>query len=291
MPEGAYLTVAQYLAQRSTGLPPETDTPPWAGLPNDGGMTTQAGWGFVIDDPLNRMAYWRKYKEMDSSHYDSEADDPDGGPNWLCPPAITPLTNQESTITSFAENLVDAYGATLSNLGLVWGWRVVSPGEPFTEGGDYGERHKIVVFMTDGDANVGWGGQSYWNTDTGGNSFGPYGYVEPLGSSANSRLADAVGLSSSQFSTWNREFLNGKITRICDAMKAESIELFTMIFDQTGDSISSETEQVYQDCASGPDDYQLFAGAAHYYRAESGAELTQAFADIAESIRPITLVK
>ena len=271
--------------------PPFADEPPWAGLPNDGGVDDQAGWGFVIDNPLNRMAYWRKYKEMDSSHYSSDANNPDGGPNWYCPPAITPLTNSEATITGFADNLLDAYGSTHSNLGLVWGWRVASPSEPFTEGGDYGERHKIVIFMTDGDANLGWGGQTSLNSETGGNSYGPYGYVEPLGSTANSMLSDAVGLSSSQFSTWNREYLNAKITRICDSMKAESIELFTMIFDQTGDSISSETEAVYQNCASGVDDYQLFAGAAHYYRAESGDELVQAFADIAESIRPITLVK
>ena len=273
------------------GEPPYADTPPWAGLPNDGGVDGQAGWGYVIDNRLNRMAFWRKYKDMDSGDYGSDANDPNGGPNWLCPPEITPLTNNKSAITSFASNLREAYGATLSNLGLVWGWRVVSPGEPFTEGGEYGDRHKIVIFMTDGDANLGWGGETYWNEDTGGNSYNPYGYVLPAGVSDNSRLTDAIGLSSSQFSSWNRDFLNAKTTRVCRSMKDEGIEIFTMIFDQTGDSISDETEAVYQNCASGVEDYQLFAGSAHYYRAENGTELTEAFSDIAESILPITLVK
>ena len=290
MPAGQSISFSGYNFTWS-GEPPESDTPPWAGLPNDGGVDSQAGWGYLETSRLNRMAYWRKYKDMTSRHYESAASRVNGGPNSYCPPEITPLTNDKSTITSFANNLRDAYGATLSNLGLVWGWRVVSPGEPFTEGGEYGDRHKIVIFMTDGDANMGWGGQSYLNSATGGNSYNPYGYVLPAGSSDNSRLTGAIGLSSSQFSSWNRDFLNAKTTRICQSMKDEGIEIFTMIFDQTGDSISDETEAVYQDCASGVEDYQLFAGSAHYYRAENGTELTEAFSDIAESILPITLVK
>ena len=48
------------------------------------------------------------------------------GPNIYCPSAITPLTNQKSSIDAGIDALV-AGGNTHVNLGAVWGWRLISP--------------------------------------------------------------------------------------------------------------------------------------------------------------------
>jgi len=61
-------------------------------------------------------------------------------PNLYCPSAaITPLTNNKTTLTTAISNLV-ANGGTHINLGAIWGWRVISPSEPFTPGTSAGIR-------------------------------------------------------------------------------------------------------------------------------------------------------
>ena len=57
------------------------------------------------------------------------------GPNWGCPRPIVPLTNTKSTIDAAIDSMVAYYSTgTFIPTGLVWGWHVLSPGEPFTRG-------------------------------------------------------------------------------------------------------------------------------------------------------------
>jgi len=50
------------------------------------------------------------------------------GPNLGCGPAFTPLTNQKSQVLSAIDEMANWHrGGTTSNLGLVWGWRTLSP--------------------------------------------------------------------------------------------------------------------------------------------------------------------
>ena len=71
--------------------------------------------------------------------------------------------------------------------GTAWGWRTLSPSEPFTEGRDYGPAtSKVLIIMTDGE-------NTYWNVkrrDYGGekpNMNGTYYYM-PYGYQYNGRL-------------------------------------------------------------------------------------------------------
>ena len=45
-----------------------------------------------------------------------------------------------------------ANGGTHINWGAIWGWRIISPDEPFTEGASYGtaDSTKAVIILTDG---------------------------------------------------------------------------------------------------------------------------------------------
>jgi hypothetical protein len=55
-------------------------------------------------------------------------------PNADCTNArVVPLTNNRSVLDG-AINSLTAAGNTYGNVGMVWGWRVISPDPPFTEG-------------------------------------------------------------------------------------------------------------------------------------------------------------
>ena len=65
------------------------------------------------------------------------------GPNAACPDELLPLTSSKSQVLSKIDSLSHWNGSgTVSSEGLMWGWRVLSPTEPFTEGKPYGEFEK-----------------------------------------------------------------------------------------------------------------------------------------------------
>ena len=75
-----------------------------------------------------------------------------GGPNFMCTTApLLPLSTDKTTIKN-AINAMVAKGATSIIEGAMWGWRALSPGEPFTQGRPYNTKNnqKILILMTDG---------------------------------------------------------------------------------------------------------------------------------------------
>jgi len=74
------------------------------------------------------------------------------GPNVDCPyQAILPLTDNPTTVVNTIKDMV-ADGGTNIHEGTAWGYRVLSPTEPFTQGGAYDEAtNKVLIVMTDGE--------------------------------------------------------------------------------------------------------------------------------------------
>jgi Flp pilus assembly protein TadG len=83
------------------------------------------------------------------------------GPNLGCGPAITPLVAEKSTVLAAIDEMLPWHrGGTMANLGLAWGWRVLSPQWRGRWGGDtpedlpldYSEpnMNKAVILLTDG---------------------------------------------------------------------------------------------------------------------------------------------
>ncbi len=156
------------------------------------------------------------------------------GPNYRCTSRpIMPLSENEGEIVAAIEGM-QASGMTNIHDALMWGWRVLSPGEPFTEGRseDDAANRKFMVVMTDGR-----------NTHTGRNhqnrsAFSAYGF------SKHGRLRSPTS------STTNlRNAMNDKTETSCTNAKADDITIYTIAVEVTDD----DTIELMRRCASGED--------------------------------------
>lgn len=144
-----------------------------------------------------------------------------GNPNDQCPNSrLVPLTSDQSTLQSTIDNLATG-GNTYGNVGMVWGWRVISPTPPFTQGAEYDDPDwsKAVIMMTDGD-----------NT------------MHPTYSVYGATASHSI----------DENDLDDRFAEVCRNMKEEGITVYTITF-QSG--ISNATRQIFRECATSPDYY------------------------------------
>ncbi len=194
-----------------------------------------------------------------------------GSPNYKCGAAVQPLTNDKATITSRINAMV-ADGNTVIPEGLAWGWRLISPGPPFTEGAPYGQNDviKVIILLTDGANDVG---ESVSRIDTGpyGTYFTAYGYKK-IPANGNQLGANALAT------------LDSKTTQVCNNVKADKdgdqtttdIVLYTISFDVTSQSIKT----LLQNCATDP---------SKYFNSPSASDLESAFQSIAIGLNQLRL--
>lgn len=159
---------------------------------------------------------------------------------------ILPLTSNYGSILSKINSLY-ASGNTLSNLGMVWGYRVLSPEAPFREGADWSEKtvKKVALLMTDGDNNIGGGYSSY-------SGYGPW---------TDLRLTD--------------HDLDVKLAQTCENMKADGITVYAVTFTS---GINSSTKEYFRNCAS---------DSSKYYDAPEQQDLIDAFVAISRELSNI----
>jgi hypothetical protein len=158
-------------------------------------------------------------------------------------------------------------GGTVSSEGLAWGWRVLSPTQPFTEGADYDESTKIIVLMTDG---MNWAAQnpnpSFRSDYTSYNALGLWQDWYP---GTGPRLG-----SINQFS----DYLDSRMEAVCRNAKEEGVKVYTVVFREPDTNI----RQLLQQCATSNE---------YAFTAESETELAAAFAAIAQSIAKLRLTR
>jgi len=232
--------------------------------------------GSVTGD-WNKLTRTCKYKTPIKS-------DGGSGPNSFCPDHSTqtllPLTTTKSVITGKINQLVEG-GNTNLHEGFMWGWRTLSPNQPFAGGRPYSapQNRKIIVFMTDGFNN--W--KSRTNTVTG-STYQAAGYYSyngqknerfPSGSHGNnvdyqSQLKVANN-SSTDYHDMSRDMQDELTLEACINAKAAGIEVFTIGFSTKGDPIDAQGLNLMKNCATNAD---------HYYKAEDSSQLNAAFASI-----------
>ncbi|MQX36024.1 TadE/TadG family type IV pilus assembly protein [Roseospira navarrensis] len=164
------------------------------------------------------------------------------GPNLGCPSPILPLINVKQTLLDEVAQL-DAWhrGGTMSDMGIAWGRRVLSPEAPYTEGKawDTDDWEKAIVMMTDGQSQFyqlpGTAGPNEKNTSVN-SDFTGYEWLE----SSNPR----IGTDSKSVA---EDLVNGRLATACEDLKALGVTIYTITFTS---SIDAATKQVYKDCAT-----------------------------------------
>jgi hypothetical protein len=131
-----------------------------------------------------------------------------------------------------------AQGATGVIEGAAWGWRALSPGEPFTGGRGYGTKNntKIVVLMTDGQNTY------YPNSKFLKSWYDIYGYVD----------RNHLGTTSTSSSTLT-QIMDQRTLQTCNNMKAAGVVIYTVAFQIPGDEAGALA--LLNSCASDKDKY------------------------------------
>ncbi len=248
-----------------------TDTPPAVAAPN----TLWAPY-FAPDEP-DYWWYSNGYRndgvsgnynyderQRNAAKYDGfsipgwESDGPDSNCKVE---EVTAMTATHGTVKS-AINAMSASGSTVIPAGLAWGWRLISPDEPFTEGVAYDNEDyiKAIVLLTDGQNSVG-GGVGNHN----GSYYSAYGYAQSghMGST-NGNQAESV--------------LNDKTAELCTNIKNEGVLIYAITF-QLGDG---PIKDLMRECAS---------STSMYYDSPSNSELKETFEEIAIGLSKLRISK
>jgi Flp pilus assembly protein TadG len=174
----------------------------------------------------------------------------------VCPEAgLIPLTNDVDALISSINKYRDG-GFTAGQIGIQWAWYTLAhqwadylpagakPRDPATSNDTV---RKYAVIMTDGEFNTVYAGEN------------------------RSRPGGANGTLSTNHAL-----------KLCEAMKAEGITIFTIGF-QLGET---RAINMLRDCATPQD------GAIQYfYNASTGTDLTNAYRNIAATIQSLRLVR
>lgn len=79
----------------------------------------------------------------------------DQGPNLACPAPVLDFESSKSALSAYINSLNYAYGrgGTISSIGMMWGWRLLHTGEPFSNQVAYDDplTVKAAILMTDGE--------------------------------------------------------------------------------------------------------------------------------------------
>lgn len=246
---------------------------------------------------------------LDNDYYQNNGT----GPNLGCGPAITPLVASKTTVLAAIEEMAAWHrGGTMSNLGLAWGWRVLSPRWRGLWDGDLPDElpldyeaqnmEKVVILLTDGNNEwYDWPGPegSPPNGASGncgeGSSNVPAGGLPGDNNAKNSICQDlrseypggdygAYGrLSEGRLGTTNKnvanDILDNRMLDMCQTMKAEGIIIYTITF---GGTPNAATQDLFRDCATDVD---------MYFHAPTNTTLQQTFVQIADELSSLRIAE
>lgn len=214
------------------------------------------------DDAMALTGKWKKVKVDDSpSNFYSNKNDPKG-PGFGCEvEPLVPLTTDFSKIRTTVRAL-EANGSTNMLEGVMWGWRVLSDREPFTEGGPKSDTsvEKIMIFLTDGQ-------NSFGNLNNGlGSAYTSMGYL------VDGRLD---GMTAANIGQTNNA-LDKKTKTACDNAKQDGVTIYTIRLEEA----DVGTGKMLEECAT---------SSAHYFDAPSRQQLSPIFDAIKKGVVKLRL--
>lgn len=254
-------------------------------------------------EPIRGDNHWPPINEANNAQNNGT------GPNLGCPGAISSLMQPKTAVLEAIDDMQPWHrGGTMSNLGLAWGWRTISPHWRGLWGGqtpgnfplDYTEPNweKVVIMLTDGTNQwYDWPGNSTTSEPSGTPRTPRNGLPGRSRFSHSSRAqvdADDVpegadytaygrvdsGYLTDQTYSWGlyRGLLDDKMENVCNAMLDEGIIIFTITFG-VGDA---GTRGLFERCAGRPD---------RYFNSPTNDDLLAAFIAIATEINNLRISK
>lgn len=213
------------------------------------------------------------------------------GPNIGCPTPILPLTSDRAEIDA-SLRAMSAWnrGGTLTDIGLAWGLRTLSPGVPFTESAQVDTAtgqsfwnsdrwQRAIVLMTDGESQFfDLNGNDGPNRPHSGRSdFTGYGRLGEaranaiIGNVNNNCARDAL-IARLTPAASNCGFL-APSSNLCTVVKQQNIRLIVVVFTS---GVSQAIRDRYRECAS-PGDYHYAPGQGDLDRVfnQIGRQLTR----------------
>jgi Flp pilus assembly protein TadG len=199
-------------------------------------------------------------------------------PNTYCPQQALPLNVHTKTavlgyINSELKAFFPAWG-TMSNQGLVWSWRMLSPGLPLAGLPTSSGFAKIVILMTDGSLYHP-GGMDAENGEDIGTLAAHDGIRTPYGFGSEKTLVNNANANSEDLV----EALHNRLNKTCANMRKAGITIYTVTVDK---SMSAADKDEYRKCATKPN---------MYFDAPDTVTLNKAFATIADNLSGVRLVK
>ena len=216
-------------------------------------------------DPWDRLRNVDKYVPRQGRPV---ADTTGAGPNAACPRPIVELTADtgrlQDEIRRMKPHNVSGGNHSGTNVaeGLAWAWRVLSPGEPYSQGAAYADRQttKVLVLLSDGRNQI------VPNARVTRSDYTSHGYL------AAGRLGTRTDYLKAE-----RE-VDAKVGRLCAAVKARGIRLYTILFEVDFPA----TQALFQDCASTDAE-----GRPLFFYVPDASELETAFQEIGKDLTRI----
>ena len=179
-------------------------------------------------------------------------------PNFGCTVhPILPLTTNMDTVRSTINEMI-ADGQTNIHLGTIWGLRLLSNQEPYTEGRPYNDRtnNKYLIIMSDGE-NV-YGENAYRE-----NKYQAYGWASD-------------GRISGSYST--QKEMDKRTLEACQAAKAAEVVVYTIAYGNIG----AKTTEMLRTCATLPE---------NAFTPQSTSDMVEVFKRIAAELNTIRLTE
>ena len=182
------------------------------------------------------------------------------GPNMACGDPIQPLTNDYRRLTQHIANMRHwNNGGTQTAQGVAWGWRVLSPGEPFTEGAPYEDVMKVMVVMTDGVNDLVSSQNNAVLSD-----YSAYGHLR------TGRMGHSIPEA--------RRYIDSRTLAACRNAREAGVIVYTVTFGLR----SADARRLWDECAS---------ERSMAYHVNTASELVGAFNSIATEVGDLRLTR
>lgn len=223
---------------------------------------------------IERRERWRYGKNNWKDEHNSDAvtiNEVNGssalGPNRGCGEKITPLVAEKTKILDAIDDMAPwSFGGTATPMGMVWGWRVLSPrwrgmwaGAALGTPVDYDTpfMDKVIVVLTDGKNEFISDEVEFGRSD-----YTAYGTITDMGYTSRSAA---------------RDDLDDRFDRVCANAKSGGVIIYSITFGSTPDT---SVRTAFENCATNP---------SLYFHAPTASSLEEAFETIGRQLSNLRL--